>query len=358
MNESLDIAVNSLNEQTKKINIALFYTSNDMEKSKQMVAGTYKDLIVLKLKFTSSSIYGAILAFLNTTQYKFIDSFVVVSNDYLIDNISNSQDWRTFEKDIQNAKATLTDFRLLQEIKEKFDKGFTTPVCSSVIQLQDKNDTIQLSRLLQKMLQDTTGLQRVDISVDFQKISSLEMELDSILSRKIDSKIVSGEAAQNEEPKPLEVVAEGEPKPGENGIKAIIRSSLILSPIKGKPISDIKMGDRVLVSLVEMNDQSRAVAKAFNAFNAEENRILPIPARIKSMRYIEGTGFKIYVVIAKGILGSIIEEDKRIKVAMDPTTTVELNVESEHVGGSSLSMIIILVSLIIMLVGFIIYAVV
>ncbi|HEY1406834.1 MAG TPA: hypothetical protein VF857_09510 [Spirochaetota bacterium] len=354
MGDSLDTAVNSLSEQTKKINIALFYTGNDMDKAKQMVAGSFKDVLVLKLKFKSSSLYGAIIAFISVTHIKVIDSFFVASNDYLIDNIENSKDWKIFESEIASHREGITDFRLILEIKDKFDRGFNGAVCNSVIKLSEKNDSIQLSHVLQKFVQDSTGLQRVDINIDYQMISSLDMELDSISSRKMDAKPALVEQKTDVPAEEKIVPDQDEIKAGANGIKAIIRASLILSPIKGKHIEELKIGDRVLISLIEMNDHSRSIAKAFNAFNAEENKILPIPARIKSLRYIDGTGFKIYVVIAKGIIGQIIEEEKNIKVALDPAAMLENADEKEEKGKAGLVMIIGLVAVIIILLAIII----
>jgi hypothetical protein len=349
MGDNLENAVNSLSEQTKKINIALFYTGNDMEKAKQMVAGSYKDVLALKIKFTSSSLYGAMIVFLNASQVKLVDSFLVVSNDYLIDNIQNTQDWKTFEKDISSSRAGVTDYRLINEIKDKFDRGFTIQTCTAIIKLFEKNDPIQLSRSFQKFVQETTGLQRVDISLEIQKISSLEMELDSVSTRKMDS--LSAPEKVPDEPVQVETASEDEVKAGVNGVRAVIRSSLILSPIKGKNISELKINDKVMISLIDLNDQNITIAKAFNAFDAENRRILPIPARLKAIKFIEGTGYKIFVVIAKGIIGQIIEEETNIKVALDPSVPAVEETADESGGKTSLWIIIALFAAILTLVG-------
>jgi hypothetical protein len=355
MVENLDSAVNSLSEQTKKINMALFFTGNDMDKAKQMVAGAYKDIFVLKMKFTSSSVYGAMITFLNTAAFRFVDSFLVVSNDYLIANIDNNLEWKTFEKEISNARANMTDFRLVAEIKDKIDRGFISTVCTSIIKLIEKGDHIQLSHALQKFVQECTGLQRVDISVEIQKISSLEMELESISTRKIDTKAVD---PQKEEAVIVEKTPdEDEIKPGQNGIRAVIRSSLILSPIKGKHITELKIGDRVMISLIDLNDQNKSIAKAFKAYDEEEGRILPIPARIKSMKYIDGTGYKIFVVIAKGVVGQIIEEEKNIKVALDPAVVQQEDPEKNQGNKTGLMVIVALFAVILILVAVILFMV-
>jgi Domain of unknown function (DUF4899) len=359
MVENLDNAVNSLSEQTKKINIALFFTGNDMDKAKQMVAGAYKDIFVLKMKFTSSSVYGAMITFLNTASFRLVDSFLVVSNDYLIANIDNNLDWKNFEKEITNARSNMQDFRLVTEIKDKIDRGFISPVCTNIIKLVEKGDHIQLSHALQKFVQECTGLQRVDISVEIQKISSLEMELESTSTRKIDTKAVEPQKKEEDE----EIIVEKNPedddeiKPGKNGIRAVIRSSLILSPIKGKNINELKLGDRVLISLIDHNDTNKSIAKAFKAYDEAEGRILPIPARIKSLKYIDGTGYKIFVVIAKGVVGQIIEEEKNIKVALDPAVLIQEDTEKVQGSKAGLTVIVALFVVIIVLVAVILFMV-
>ena len=67
MPSDLDSAANSLSEQTKKLQIALYYTFGDEDKAKKMVNGTYLDLYVIKGKFSSSSVYGAFVVFLNAS---------------------------------------------------------------------------------------------------------------------------------------------------------------------------------------------------------------------------------------------------------------------------------------------------
>ena len=63
MTENLDAAMSSLSEQNKKLDIAMHYTHGDADKAKEMVSGHYKDVFVLKVKFTSTTSSGAFLFF-------------------------------------------------------------------------------------------------------------------------------------------------------------------------------------------------------------------------------------------------------------------------------------------------------
>ncbi len=136
------------------------------------------------------------------------------------------------------------------------------------------------------------------------------------------------------------------PKVGEDGVKLILNCSLILSPIKGKDISTLVPGDRVMLSIVDSDSKAISVAKAFNAY--QNNKMTPITGRIKMIKNTPD-GYLIYTVIAKGILGKTIEEEANIKVAMDPNFVWTNQDEAET--KSYLPMIVVLLVVIAVLVA-------
>ena len=56
MTNELETAATNFSEQAKKLQIALYYTHNDQDKAKKMLNDTYRDLIVLKGRFSSASV--------------------------------------------------------------------------------------------------------------------------------------------------------------------------------------------------------------------------------------------------------------------------------------------------------------
>lgn len=321
--EQLDSAMNSLSEQSRKVNIAMHYTNGDMEKSKLMVAGKYNDLIILKGKFSSSSLYGAFILFFNVAYSNLTDSVFSVSPDYELSGMNNNQDWKIYEKDIIEYKDKKDTGRVNSDFKDKFEKGFTLTFSKELAKFLKKDDTTQVIHLLQKYIQESSGLKRLDLSLDYQAASSLDMELESKTTRKLDKKITDQKKKEKEEAeKASKAPEDAEPEVGKNGIKLIANSTLVLSPIKGKHISKISQGDRVMVTMVDVNNQTIQVAKAFNSYDEENGTIKSVPSRVMRIDYIEGVGYKIYTVIAKGILAHIVEEETNIKVALDPAFVV------------------------------------
>ena len=70
MQNDLNEAANVFSEQTKRLQIALYYTYGDEDKAKKMINDSYRDLVVIKGKFSSASVYGAFLLFINTGRYR------------------------------------------------------------------------------------------------------------------------------------------------------------------------------------------------------------------------------------------------------------------------------------------------
>ncbi|MBN1500213.1 MAG: hypothetical protein JW982_08660 [Spirochaetes bacterium] len=349
--ENLNSAMNSFSEQSKKINIAMHYLNNDMEKAKMMVAGKLKDIVIVKGTFSSSSLYGAFILFFNYLNLILADSSFLVSPDYSISGIKNSADWKVFEKEIVEIR-NRENSRVSGDFKEKFDAGFTLTFSREFAKMIKAKDTTQLTYILQKYLTENSGLKRLALNLEYQTASSLEMELDSVTSKKLDKKIIE---KKKEDEKKAEADAEtdsskdenSEPVVGQNGIKLIIKSTLVLSPIKGKYISKVEPGDRVMVTMVEKNPQTVQIAQAFKAYNQETGVISSIPGRVLKVDYIDNLGYKLYVVIAKGIIAQVIEEETNIKVALDPAQTVNQQSDDEKTSRFGLPIIISLVAAII-----------
>ncbi len=341
MSEELDSAVSSLSEQTKKMNIALHYVNGDMQKAKQMVAGSYKDLYVLKCSFTSSSLNGVFIIFYNHMQFKVINLFTLVAPSYSMKKINSHDEWVIFEKESHAFLASgENDDILSRTLRDKIFNSFSIMFITDLNRFLTNNEEISLNRLFQKLIQDALGLQRVECDFSYQLSTSLDMEMNSITSRKLDRQTIEGQPqAAAEEPAGKEEVAGGDPKIGVDGIKLIINCSLILSPIKGKEISKIVSGDRIRVNIVDKNPKAITVAQAFNAYS--DGKFSPINVRVKSVDYHAGIGYVLYVVVAKGILGKIVEEEENIKVAMDPTYFAEAADEVESKSNLPVIMIIL-----------------
>jgi hypothetical protein len=308
----LDTAATNLSEQTKKFQIALYYTYGDEEKAKQMVNGSYLDLYVIKGKFSSSSVYGAFILFINIPYLKLMHSYSIYSKSFEVSDIKTNQDWRNFEKDLINySKKSGFDEGMTSKIKDAISKALTIQEITKFSKLIENDDGIAINHNFQKFISDVTGFQNVELSVDYDKISSIAMEVNSATSIKIRSAELTKDKKAEEEVKVEKI---DDPLDGKE-IKLMVNGAMILSPIKGKDISTLALGDRIMISVIDRNPKAIDLLKAFNAYD-EEGNTKPIPGRIVSIKH--DSVYKIFAIVAKGIYVKIVEEEDFIKVSMDP----------------------------------------
>ncbi len=326
MSDNLDQALGSLSEQTKKLDMALFFTHGDKDKAKDMIAGTYQDMYAIKAKFSASSMFGAYLMFFSIPFSTLIDSLVLVSKSYEVDDLKSNVNWKTFEKEIDEfIQKGEKDSDFTDKLKRTLEECFTIQIKADRInelkKFIDLEDEIAINRLMKKFVQDKLEFQNINISVDYEQISSLDMELHSISNTKINQSEMQQykEEKEEKESKKLKV----EEKPAEEDelegkdVQLILKGNLILSPIKGKHISSLLKGDRIKINLDEKNPKAVSIAKAFKAYNEEEKKMQPLPARVVTTRHLQDGGYKIFALIAKGIYAKIMEEEDNIKVAVD-----------------------------------------
>lgn len=316
MPNDLETAANNFSEQAKKHQIALYYTMGDDEKARKMVNGTYNDLYVIKCCFSSSSIYGSFLLFINTTYMKPVHVYIIVTKSFDLVDVKTTRDWRNFERQLYEvSKKGIHDEVFCNQLREGVTKALTFQEVSNLSKLVEQDNAIATTHYLQKFVSAVMGLQNMELTGDYEFISSLSMELHSLTS----IKIAPGELAkgQGKDQQKVDVKIEKiEDALAGKEVKLILNGALILSPIKGKDISTVSVGERIMISIVDKNPKGIDVAKAFNAYDSEKG-IKPIPGRIVSIKHDDV--YTIFAIVAKGIYIKIVEEETNIKIAMDPT---------------------------------------
>lgn len=327
--------------------IALYYTGGDEQCAREMLEGKYCDLYILKASFQSSSLSGALLLFYNIKHMKLVDMSAYVTSGVMSPAPDPSVLWWEFEKAVSKLiREGEQDHILVRTLRDGVARSFTKAFIADLNRFLENEDDISLNRLIQKVVQDALGLQRMEMKVVATNTTSLEVELKSITTRKINLKNLETQKLNAAgQVKPLEEIPKNNvPQVGVDGVKLILRSSFILSPIKGKDITRLQVGDRVRINIIDKNPKAVAVAKAFNAYDEQNNKFLPVNARIRQIEKRDGKGIEAYALLAKGILAHIIEEEENIKVAMDPNYVWQSEEEEKspvNVTGLIVMMIII-----------------
>jgi hypothetical protein len=323
VNADISGQADSLPDQQRKLDIAMYYTHHDDEKARNMVDGKYKDIFVIKVKFSISTTYGAFIAFFNIPYCSIIHSFVIMSHSYVVDDLKTTSPWRVFEKQMEDIdKQGGHDGELTSKMRTDLSQTFTIQVganqrANELKKNLEQNDQITANRIIQNFIHDKFGFININPSVEYEQISSLEMELYSATSKKLDKELLSPDSYKKKAEPDVKKTDEqsDEDDINKKDIQLILKGNLILSPIKGKDIAGVETGDRIKITLDNSSPKAVTVAKAFKAY--EEGKILPITGRVASIRHLTDGGYKIFCIIAKGIYVKIEEEEEGIKIAVE-----------------------------------------
>ena len=276
----------------------------------------------------------------------------MVSRSFELADVKTLIDWRNFEKQLDGvSKKGGFDEGFSAQFKENISKGLTIQDMTKLLNLIEMNDAIGVNHNFQKFLASVTGFQNIELSVDYEKTSSLMMEMHSITSMKIPPAELAKGQLKDKAAEEIKIEKIEEPLDAKE-VRLMLNGALILSPIKGKEISRLAVGDRIMISIIDSNPRAVDVAKAFGAYDSEGN-IKPIPGRIVSLK--RSDIYHIFAIVAKGIYMKIKEEEDNIKVAMDPAY-FSSGAKSESVNSGNNRMMLIVLSIVfVVLVGIIFF---
>lgn len=358
MAETLQSAASLLSDQAKRYDIALYYTHVDDLKARQMVAGNYSDIYAVKARFSSSSVYGAFLIFFNHVYNSTSGVYAVVTQSFAVEDIKTSIDWKQFEDEIARITAMSEhDDILSAQMRDEVISYFSIHIGSGEQANELKkyihaDDPITVNRIMQKFIQNRFGLKNVNVSVDSEAISSVDMELMSSSSNKIsdiEMKKMKDDEQKRKEPQIETISEDADEELKGKEIKLMMHGAFVLSPIKGKDIGLLTQGDRIKISILDTSRKAITVLKAFNAYS--DGTPTPISGRIVSVKHKSAGGYKVFAVVAKGIYVKIDEEEGNIKVAVDNRGTGGAAIDEHASSRVSIPMIIVLVVIFIALVA-------
>ncbi len=319
----------SLGEQTQRINIALKHTDGDMEKAREMASGKYYDIKVVKGKFLAenSNQSGLFLTFFNIIQEYIPSSESVLTGETTLYNrVRIFDDWKSLFKDMKK-------YREEPDVIPDSDLGYF--LVESMISHDVFPDVLEgrlenLTGSMQRILQEHYETKKLQLTLEMEDSSSLEMEL---LDVPMEDMTTGENEAEEEDPESMkedtpEVSQEDEVISRiEDEANYIVEGKSIVSPVKGRFLSDIAVGEKMKVLLNGSDGVSKKILNVLNAYS-EEGQVLPIKGRVKEKIAYNQGGYIFYVLVAKGILAKLVEEEN-VKILMDSPVIEEQDMEEQ-----------------------------
>jgi hypothetical protein len=297
-------------EKTKLLNIALKYTGGDIQRAKFMVSGQYNDVKIIKGKFEIDeiNIYGLVLIFINIpNRYIMHLDTILMSTENTIAKASIFDSWKTFYTDMTNfatkdEKTSVPSFNFTKHLVESLENYdiYTNLESDNLEDITDK-----MTDILRKFY--TAGRVNCQLNLDNSNSLTLELAKIPIEEKKKASGIDGTGKLDGENAAKIEEI--------ESKSDLVLNGRIIISPIKGKHISEVKVGEKIKVILTGNDQVNKDIAKKLNVLT-EDNEILPLNMRVIEKFPMERKGYYIYGLIAKNVLVRIIEEED-IKIEID-----------------------------------------
>lgn len=293
----------SLNDQTQLINKALKYTNGNIEKATQMAAGLLQDVAVVKCRIRCSKV-GAVYIFMNVEQKYIININSLITTYFEIYNKIRIFDaWKQFYNTFGDMAADLGG---LTDESSSFTHYLTDAVEGYDLYEPARMQNIQaLSELFQEII-DKYFSENTDCQVEIEKTTSLILESEGIPMELPERESEEEEVLAPDEMKMREI---------ESQVEFVVPGSVILSPVKGKNINEIKQGERIVIMLNGKDAISDRIARMFNAI-APDGKYLPVKARVKEKMNLSGGGYALYALVARNVLVKIVEEEN-VKIEIE-----------------------------------------
>jgi hypothetical protein len=277
-----------------------------------------ENILVLKAKFKAvpSNIYGLMILLFNSSK-EFETYNVVVSTYSDIYKNELNMDWNEYEEIIVDMKW-----------KGQFNNNLTSSIMDNLNSFQGELDNINL--LYDHIYNyNYKELEVVVFDLINRIIHDKNLILETVIQEVTPSDYVNIKE-QRSKPKEEEEKSEETGNSAEKASGSVILPiDLILSPVKGKPIYNLKIGDRLMVRIKPTSDRANYLIDDLDLKN--EKNIKPVPAEIIDIK--AGTQrndpIEILTKIIPGYFGKSFENEKQVKLRMfDPSVDEEINLKN------------------------------
>lgn len=274
--------------------------------------------IVIKGRFKAlnTSSYGLLIVFLDNIT-KNVEKYDIISSHFstLFEN-NIGMPWNELDEIITKLKwkgeyATSLTHDIQASIEDLFQPGTgrTQDIWANI----KKAQIGKVVTIFEEVLGRPTGDKNIKCEVAIETVTKSEIE-DVRRSRReregkdvIGTGLPAGGTQQDQTNRDAGIE--------ENAV--VLEVSLVLSPVSGVAIADLKDGDKIMMKISEQSSRGQYFIDLLNA--TKDNEIVPIPATVVKTNK-EGKIYTVLANIGPGVYGKSLDEDN-VKVKMyDPAT--------------------------------------
>ncbi|MCU0847868.1 MAG: hypothetical protein MUD12_08270 [Spirochaetes bacterium] len=270
-----------------------------------------------RFKSTATNLYGQFMITFNTVQSIETCNAIISSFSNLYD-IEPHTEWNIWEEKIADLKW-----------KGNFNKNMTSSLMDSFRGLSENKGSMsmlyehaydynydELDMILFDMINRLIKDKNLVLESGIQEVTLLEYQ-----------KVRADRSKPKESSEQKSLAEEYSLEEG----SVILQVKPILAPVSGKPIYEMKIGDKIIIKIIANTDRSNYFIDLMNLRDA--NEIKPVPAEVIDIRTLpeKNNPLEVLTLIGPGIYGRLIEEEKQVKLRMyDPL--VDASIKTKKAG--------------------------
>ncbi|MBN1500532.1 MAG: hypothetical protein JW982_10265 [Spirochaetes bacterium] len=259
-----------------------------------------------KIKSASQKLYGLFVVAFNTDG-------LVHSNQSMISSFSE-----IYDSDIDRSWDLVEDEIIQLKWKGKYNTNVSITIQAQFEKLNE--DSFIRSQLFDALNEyDFTGVETILYDLLNRILQDKSIKIEIGIQEVTHNEIYAVKERRDRESK--EKNQKDINTQGSHGIEQgsiVIDTSLILSPVKGKPLYDIRIGDKIMAKIEPKSDQANYFIDFYKL--RKETRIMPIPGEVVDIKAdSKDSPVEIIIKLDRGLYGKCIEEERQVKLRLyDP----------------------------------------
>lgn len=261
-------------------------------------------IVKARFKAIDTNTFGLIIIFLNNNLKVAENISVIASHFSSLYETDPKGTWADMEERIFSLKwkgefAT----SISRDIQTYIESTLRDVRIEELYNFIKSNAVSKIENLFFTLLMKPIGEKNIHVEVSWEKVSAEEIQQvkDERESRD------SGEASSTPQEAPAsEDAALVEEFQLEEG-SVVLDINLILAPVSGIPIFELKRGDRIMVKIDPSTNKGKYFIDLLNAMHDSE--VVPIPCVVHGVKVNKFNEFSILVKIGEGIFGKVIETE-------------------------------------------------
>ncbi len=256
-----------------------------------------------KLKSVSQKLYGMFVVSFNTEG-------MVQSNQSMVSSFSE-----VYDSDIDRNWDLVEDEIIQLKWKGKYNTNISVNIQSQFEKLnEDSYIRAQLFEALNEY--DFSGVETILYDLLNRILQDKSIRVEIGIQEVTHSEIYAAKERRDRESKEKnqkEINQKGNHNIEQGSI--VIEASLILSPVKGKPLYDIHIGDKIMCKIEPKSDQSNYFIDYYKL--RKDSRITPIPGEVVDIKAdSKDSPVEIILKIDKGLYAKCVEEERQVKLRL------------------------------------------